>query len=284
MIMEGFYVETSSIIYAVKGVCDYGEFVPVVPKYLKTGCRKVKDGFTHCYVKYLPSIGVYSCVIPKEEISLVYNPFEYDRNRIPVETRGFIVFLERNISNAEIGLSGSYLLGCPKEESDIDVIIYGELPRDEYMMLRKLLGSRNQCGDYLIEKNYMEKISTENSINLNDYKEIFKSKVLEGCFKGKLYSIRLIEKNIANTICRNFYFHTGHAIVSGRLIHEIPYTTPAIYVIRNSYSGYSYNVMTWRIRYTELPEGFYVIEGETFVDSAGESWIIPDHGGRIRKL
>jgi len=284
MIMEGFYVETSSVIYAVKGICNYGEFIPVVPKYLKTGCRKVKDKSTRCYTEYLPTIGTYSCIIPKEEVSLVYNPFEYSKNRVPTKIRDFIVLLERNISHGEIGLTGSHLLGCPRGESDIDVIIYGELLYDEYMILRKLLGSLNQCSDHMIEKNYIEKISMDNSMNLDDYKEIFRSKVLEGCFKGKLYSIRLIEASIANIICRNSYYHKGHAIVNGRLIHKRPYTTPAIYLIHDSYSGYSYNVMTWRIRYTELTEGFYVIEGETFVDSNGKLWIIPDHGGRIRKL
>ncbi|MCE4615342.1 MAG: nucleotidyltransferase domain-containing protein [Desulfurococcales archaeon] len=284
MVIEGFYIETSSLIYAVKGVCDYGDFIPVVPKYLKTGCEKVRNIFTQCPIEYLPSIGIRACVVNKEDISIVYNPFEYSNIRLPSKINSFIKMIEKTIGYAEVGITGSYLLGCPRDGSDIDLIIHGKLLRDEYAIMRDVLGGLRKCNGSLVEKNYIEKISADNSMDLSNYREIFKDKILEGCYENKLYSIRIVEEDAANIVCRNTYYYKDHIVIVGRLIHVKPYTTPAIYIIQNDEPDYSYNVMTWRIRYTELPEGFYLIEGESFVDSAGGSWIIPDHGGRIKKL
>jgi predicted nucleotidyltransferase len=284
MIIEGFYIETPHIVYAVKGICSYDNFIPVVPKYYKTGCEKVKEKGLYCYRKYLPSLGITSCVVREEDVSTVYNPFEYSIYRLPREVRSFIEYLRKVLNYTEIGVTGSYLLGCPRESSDIDLIIYGESLYNEYTLMRNELSKLNRCSDYLVKKNYIEKISVDNSMDLVDYKEFFNNKILEGCYHGKLYSIRIIERGLGDIVCKRSYYNVGHSMIKGELKHLKQYTTPAIYTIQDEYSGYSYNLMTWRIRYTELPEGFYEIQGDTFVDSTGRLWIIPDHGGRVKRL
>ncbi len=282
MFMEGFYVESHGIIYSVKGVCDYDpRFLPVVPKYAKTGCVKVN---VNCNSSYIETIGVSSCIVEKDDVSMVYNPFEYSKERLPVRVKEFIEYIEQNISNGEVGLTGSYLLGCPSPDSDVDLIIKGYLLEHDYNRLSSILKYRNECSDELVIRNYKEKIRRDKSMSLRDYLRIFKTKVLEGCFKGVFYSIRFIEDKLSQEICNLNFLPAGEKIVLGPLKRVKPYTTPSLYQLTDKYTGRLYNLMSWRIRYSELPEGYYTVKGDLFIDSKGRLWITPDHTGWIRLL
>jgi predicted nucleotidyltransferase len=285
LFVEGFYVESHGVIYSVKGICDYNPLILIVkPKYAKTGCTKIGSKDVNCNLEYIESIGVKSCVIRKDDVSLVYNPFEYSKARLPYRVRKFVEYIEQIISNGEVGLTGSYLLGCPSKDSDIDLVIRGYSLGHDYSKLVSMLKYRNECNDEFVIKNYKEKILPDKSMSLQDYLFIYKIKTLEGCFDGIPYSIRLIENEISLEICNLKFVPIGEETIVGYLRQVKPYTTPSIYQLTDKYTGRLYNLMSWRIRYSELPDGQYTIKGDLFIDSKGRLWIIPDHTGWIRLL
>ena len=287
-IIEGSYVDDGRIIYAVKGLCNYERYLVVVPKYNLEGCTRfdfMRSIYNCPEQAYISNIGRKVCVIQKDSIMRYYDPYRYSSYRIPSLVKRFIELISNNLYNGEVGLTGSHLLGCPSSGSDIDLIIATSDPQSDYESLLRLRseGIIVQCRDYETTVNYRDKIEPEGNLSLESYLILARYKVLEGCYRGARYSIRMLNP-FDTEWCRKRFHYISRTRLVAEVIPVSNYTTPALYEVLNVKSNNHYYMATWRLRFSELPRNTYVIEGDLYIDDNGTRWIIPDIGGSIDLL
>ncbi|MCE4617736.1 MAG: hypothetical protein F7C32_04045 [Desulfurococcales archaeon] len=279
---EGWLISDSQIIYAVKGYHASQLGYYVVPKYLKGNCSKI-DRCPPELQFYDPKLGRRTCILPFSLVHEKYNPYTPSSTLLLEGTnllRPYIVFLNNLSDVALIGITGSSRIGCAGQESDLDLLFFPlKNPIDTYNRLISLRheGITSFCPLQLVKKNYNEKL--RGTLPLQFYIELSRLKVLEGCIDGVPYSARILWP--PSDLCQGPCYPVSSMHYRGILRRGgYHFTTPALYTLDKE----NMIMLSWRIRYSELPDGYYEIVGELYHDDAGNTILVPDHGGFVRPL
>jgi len=225
MLIEGYFFEVGGRdIFYVKGVVNPPEGVIGFPKYIKDprGDRVNKKGERyrkipgiedeiHHILKFYQGFMRYDeffCgeipIIPMEMITRVYDPIIKAMNIIELRNTDGVISDVRDMVNdiinatnvKSIGVSGSILVDLYREDSDIDLVIYGEKEgRRVYEYLAEVIDKNSsQYRRYSInniEKLFRER-SKETPIEIHELLKQESRRVLEGLYRNREYFIRLI--------------------------------------------------------------------------------------------
>ena len=223
-------------------------------------------------------------VIRQRDILEVIDPyiaFKFRKADLPNQILELIDLL-----GVEAGLTGSWAINAEGPLSDVDLVIApGSRVRDIVRTLKELHeeGLIRQCRDReLIES----KVGNEAYWLIAHYR----SRLLESCFKGYPYTIRLLRYTAPKPCSRMAYglgYFTG---VIEIVDSEESRLVPARYKVRvTKYPPQLQHLISdtiilesWRTRYQELPSGFYIVynarltfteEGTVLaVDPQGKLW------------
>jgi len=224
-LIEGDFIETvDGLFFAVKGfkqpvnrVIAYLRYVPdpVGDRKLKNiRYRRVYDledtknyliKYFPIYLSWVDYIAQILQTVPRTRIKRIYKPreglnkiYRHNKTKLDYLTREFASSLsnQSKVSKESIGISGSLLIGLATEDSDIDLIIYGEENcRKIYDGLTKMRRDSSLIHPLNL-KNATKKVISrwgKTSIKPEKFIEIEIGKKLHGLFKEKEYFIRLIK-------------------------------------------------------------------------------------------
>lgn len=225
--VEGFFYKLSdgNIFYA-KGVSHPPGYVVAYPKYVvdSLGNRFDKDkGIRYRrlstiseeysyvisrysrYLRFDDFFGREVVVIPLTDIAYVYNPLQRSKEIIckgtledPVlkDVRDMVLDITESTGIKEVGVSGSILVNLFKEDSDIDIVVYGvNNGLNVYKYLSDVIDKDPRYRRYRI-CDILElhaRRSLETPIPSEQLLKQESRKALEGMFKGREYFIRLIK-------------------------------------------------------------------------------------------
>lgn len=175
-----------------------------------------------------------------------------------------------------VGVTGG-LAYDPASAGDIDLVVYGQRQVDlAYQALARLRA---------------EEVTEEAppgghgwSVLDRELALAARGRLLLGLYRGFEYSIRLVPCTMP-TACTRIRVR-GMARLRGRLCGGVAYTTPAFYRLCSSDSGVAdVVVVTYRLRYMELPEGIPVeVYGRLEEWCGGGLYVVPDIGGYVKLL
>ncbi len=247
-----------------------------------------KENFAPFWLySYVPCLGRYVSLVPKRNIVVKINPFQAFRlrkNDIPKDILELVEILDAEA----VGITGSWALNNEREDSDVDLIIYDENLERVYNMLRKLRedGLIFQCRR---EKEMFNKV--EEPWIVEEYKKV---RVLESCYKGIPYTIRLL-RSMHEIPCLKIVLPLGNA---SKLLVKIinnreNYLVPARYEVKilegpswitDLQEKFDKIVLeTWRTRYQELKTGVYEVLFSDIILDEDEVIISVDPQGKLRK-
>lgn len=225
--LEGFFyrLKDGNIFYA-KGVSHPPNYVVAYPKYVVDsfgnrldrdhGIRykrlaTVLEEYSYVmsryreYLKFNEFFGREVVLVPLTDIVYVYNPLQKlkeiiyeDDLKDPVlrDARDMVLDIIESTNISEIGISGSILVNLFKEDSDIDVVIYGTSNGlNVYRYLLDVIGKDSRYRKYGINdiRELCARRSLETPISQEQLMKQESRKVLEGLFKGREYFIRLVK-------------------------------------------------------------------------------------------
>jgi len=141
-----------------------------------------------------------------EDIKKIYTPREYynelktKKNLSKIEKHSKklcdLFITKGNISENSIGISGSPMIGLSKEDSDIDIIIYGTQDSLEFQdKLKSIFQTSNSCRMYNLEEykaHYKWRVGGSD-ISFGDFLKSEKRKLHQGKFHGIDFFIRYIK-------------------------------------------------------------------------------------------
>ncbi|MBT7915817.1 hypothetical protein HN588_18150 [Candidatus Bathyarchaeota archaeon] len=221
---EGDYIQTTNgLFFAVKGSLHPPGLVIGILRYLPyPNGDRVLDGARYKrfydigsttdylrenhpeYVNYIPRIGVELQSVPVSKITRYYEPRELlDEILSTPETEterilaDFVNALswKSGASSTSFGVSGSLLIGLQKEDSDIDINVYGQdearLVYDSLSELRKTLDWIKPLEGELFDS-VLKSRWDDTGLSLDLFSKIESSKVLHGTVQGREYFIRLL--------------------------------------------------------------------------------------------
>ncbi len=172
------------------------------------------------------------------------------------------------------GVTGG-LAYSPGSASDIDLVVYGLGAGEEvYRALRDLredgvtapLWGRGH-GWSAADEGLHEALAT--------------ARLLQGVYRGFVYEVR-VTACTAPSHCPRIHVE-GWAVVEGVVCGGLGYTTPSLYRVCGA-GGEEWLVMSYRLRYTELPRGLRVRVGGQVQRLCGLRVLVPDHGGSVEPL
>lgn len=223
MILEGHYLETiEGLFFAVKGIkhphCRVIAYLRYVPDskgirirnkrrykrlYDLNETNKILQKSFPQYLTHIENRGLTLQNVPLSKIKHIYSPREKLKkiNESPMsklnrKTRKFltILALETNLDRKCFGVTGSQLIDLDTEDSDIDLLVYGEdNGLKVYQALRKLRGKSNFIRAY--DDVTVKNVTAARWGTLKETKilqEIEKRKILHGLVDETDYFIRLI--------------------------------------------------------------------------------------------
>lgn len=222
-LIEGDFIETiDGLFFAVKGfrhpvdrVIAYLRYVPdpLGDRKLKNiKYRRVYDledtknyliKHYPVYLNWVEYISQSLQTVPHSKIKKIYKPregvkkmYRNKKTKLDQLTCQFISSLlnQSKVSKESIGVSGSLLIGLATEDSDIDLIVYGE--KNGRKIYDKLIKMRDSSVTYPLDLKNATKISIsrwgKTSIKTEKFIENEIEKKLHGLFNEKEYFIRLI--------------------------------------------------------------------------------------------
>jgi hypothetical protein len=223
---EGDYIKTKDdLFFTVKGLKHPSEYVIAYLRYIpdKAGDREINgvrykrvynlnsttNYLNKNYPEYLNKVNSKHLLlqaVPIDKIKRIYLPHKklnniYASPESPLEKTikkmTHILLTKSGIPLDHMGVSGSILIGLDNNESDIDLIIYGEKEgRSVYTCLEKIREEENWINAYTLTD--ATRIAHERWGSLiSKYKKLIsieKKKVLHGRVEERDYFIRLIPK------------------------------------------------------------------------------------------
>ncbi len=225
MLIEGYFFEIGNRdIFYVKGVVNPLNGIIGFPKYIRdpNGDRVNRRGeryikipgveneiqyllkFYHKFIRYDEFFCREIPVIPMEMVTRIYDPITKameimnfsDIDGVINDARDMISDIVSVTNVKSIGVSGSILVDLYREDSDIDLVIYGEEEgRKVYEYLLEIIDrDSSQYRRYSvndIEKLFKERLK-ETPIDINELLKQESRRVLEGLYRNREYFIRLI--------------------------------------------------------------------------------------------
>jgi predicted nucleotidyltransferase len=262
-LIEGDFIETvDELFFAVKGFKHPVDRVIAYLRYVPDplGDRKLKniryrrvydlEDTTNylkkhfpIYLSWIDYISQTLQTVPRIRIKRIYKPREGfnkinrdNRKKLDYLTREFASSLsnQSNVSKKSIGISGSLLIGLSTDDSDIDLIIYGEENgRKIYNGLKKIRRDSSVIHSLNL-KNATKKVMSrwgKTSIKPEKFIELEIGKKLHGFFKDKEYFIRLIKIPANEEIARPIKGVRGRAKIKE---DKDSIFTPCTYNIENT--------------------------------------------------
>ncbi len=223
---EGDFLESiEGLIFDVKGLVHPPDRIVAYLRYLKSplgdrirsGERYVKvyslskrndivkRRYPHYYY-YDPVFGDYMQGVQKERISRLFSPqmkvldLEKRRDQLDKVEKQALMLIEMlhdasGVSISKMGISGSILVNLHKEDSDIDVIVYGRRNSfSVYESLKNLMDEKGSLARYDIQdlwNLYMFR-SRDTLMSWNNFLRIERRKVMQGKFEGRDFFVRFI--------------------------------------------------------------------------------------------
>ena len=228
-VIESHYLETEEgLFFAVKGLIHPPDRIVGCLRYIPNpnGDRQ-KEGYNYSrlyhfaeqvqflqdyYPRYLAfewTVQGTLQSVPRRSIRRVYDPrvrlqelsWQFNRDPLEEDALAFIDQLHRlsGVSKANLGISGSLLIGLHTSRSDLDVTVHGKQNcLTLHQALKRLLvqgGSKtiNHLDEQGMEALYAERFADTRMA----YKNFFRSerdKVIQGQFHGRTYFIRFLKE------------------------------------------------------------------------------------------
>jgi len=227
MFIEGDFIEdVNGIIFDVKGFEHPSTRVIAFPRYIphKEGNRVRKtdnrryvkiydldkryDYLRECLRDYIIYDSVFDmelCEVPKDNIvkhykpdlklkELLHNVEKLDKVEYLALKLASTISYEANVPLEKLGISGSIMVGLHKDDSDIDIVVYGT--RESFKVADVL--------KHLFEKGVLSSFSEEQYRNLYVFRKAYETmdfktfirherrKIFQGTFQGREFFIRFI--------------------------------------------------------------------------------------------
>lgn len=222
--VEGDFVESNNILFAVKGTVHPTSYIIAYPKYIlnekggrETGQKRymkidslsnsikyLKENFSQ-YLRFDPVFNQTLCEIPASSIKKIYRSKDtYQRLKgkatldvAETDAISLVKLLHEKsqIPHSSIGISGSIMLELHIETSDIDLIVYGkEQSLKVYETLKSLdkEGVIHRYSKIDLKKLFNFRIK-DTHMEFDLFAEIEGRKLLQGKFREREYFIRLLK-------------------------------------------------------------------------------------------
>ena len=306
-LVEGHFVITvDGLIFEIKGVVHprnrviaYLRYVPTTNKTSDSilGYRKVyalneREKFLQenypSYLWFSEPHGRFVQSVPNNRIKSMFNPVDCLKNlrvcsdKISDLEQASVNLAEKLVETtgigwSDIGITGSQLVGVAKEDSDIDLVVYGsDTCRRFYSNL-----SKNVVSIIGIER-YAESVLDDHvSFRWGAHedlkfilREIERAKVLQGLFEGYHFFVRLVKTpdDLDYAYGDFSYQMESQQLVSGKVVddHESIFT-PCEYLVEcDGFPGLR-KLVSYRGRFTEQ-----ISKGETF-EAHGRLEVVTNH-------
>jgi len=227
---EGDYLEAAGrLIFAVKGIVHPPNYIISFPKYYPssrgmrrrghkrygkiTALQSFYDFLRRKYPEYLrydPVFNDFLGEVPHTKVTRYFRPekslqglMKKRGQDLDVVERDVVDFAEllverSGMSEKNIGVSGSVMLGLHTKSSDIDLVVYGEKPcRLAYDALNRLTqDSSSSVKPY--DEAGLKKLHRlrfkDTRISQKDFLKVERKKILQGKFRSRDYFIRLVKE------------------------------------------------------------------------------------------
>jgi len=113
------------------------------------------------------------------------------------------------------------------------------------------------------------------------HEALARNRLLQGIYRGRVYEVRVVACTAPSPCPR--IFTEGWRSVEGVVCGGLGYATPSLYRVCGV-DGEDWLVVSYRLRYTELPRGLRVrVQGQV-QRLCGLRVLVPDHGGSVEPL
>jgi predicted nucleotidyltransferase len=301
--IEGFFIiTTDGLVFEVKDVVHpedrtiaYLRYVPSSDS--STGFRKVYNlderevYLKDKYPEYLWTSEAHGRVVqsvPREKVSTILNPVEFltqlqgSDDLTPLQQHTILLVdklvEETGIGLNDIGLTGSQLVGVAREDSDIDLVVYGlRACRQFYSRLSSVVGNIPEIKRYSGQP--LEEHVSFRWREQSDFRDLLfdieKEKLLQGLVGKYHFFIRLVKApSDLDHVYGNLSFQMmGYQNVTGRVLNsQDSIFTPCEYEVRcDDESTGIEKLISYRGRFTEQ-----VSTGDLF-EASGRLEQVTDH-------
>jgi hypothetical protein len=181
------------------------------------------------------------------------------------------------IEQIDIGITGSQLVGIAREDSDIDLVVYGSSAcRKFYSNLSKNIASIEEVERYagtLLDEHVSFRWGAHENLK-PILQEIEQAKVLQGLFEGYHFFVRLVKTpgDFEYVYGDVSYQMKGQQLVSGKVVDDSESMfTPCEYLIECDDSPNLRKLVSYRGRFTEQ-----ISKGASF-EALGRLEMVTDH-------
>jgi predicted nucleotidyltransferase len=287
--VEGDYLETvDGMYFTVKGIHHPENRIIATLRYIpdpngdrekngvhyrrvydQTETRRYLQKHSPQYLSYIPKVSLVLQTVPLDKIKKVYKPrlmlekiLRNSKTELERTVANFVLALSQRsgISQYSFGVTGSLLVGLERQESDVDLNVYGKSNGHQiYQALKKLREEIEWIKGYdkVSVKNVLKSRWESTRLSLELFKEIEVRKVLHGIILGRDYFIRLLRE----TDQWKKSMPMGRIKLRGIIIDSSESIfTPCKYEIESKYNQYEVSeLVSFRGKFTEQAES-----GDTF--------------------
>ena len=303
-LLEGYFVITvDGLIFEIKGVLHPRNRVIAYLRYVPTkndsivGYRKVyaldeREAYLQenypSYLWFSESHGRIVQSIPNDRIKSMFDPVDCLRNlRVSDETISDLEQASVNLATrlveatgigwTDIGITGSQLVGVAREDSDIDLVVYGlDACRRFYSNLSDNITSISGIERYsgsLLDAHVSFRWGAHENLK-SILREVEQAKLLQGLFEGYHFFVRLVKtpEDFDYTYDDFSYEMKGQQLVSGRVIDDSESIfTPCEYSVDCDSLPSLRKLVSYRGRFTEQ-----ISKGEAF-EAHGRLEVVTSH-------
>ncbi len=250
MIIEGFFIEdVDGFIFDVKGLVHPPDRVIAYLRYFpdKNGVRcrngilyrkvysltereKVLKAKKPDYVYFDPVFGMFLEGVSRDRIMAVYDPREKlskllrsnkgSELEVAATHLALKIAEKAKISVSSIGVSGSMLVGLAGENSDVDLVVFGEEnSRKAYKAMGELVNEGGEVQAYDDEglKRLYEFRSKDTAVSYEDFARSERRKRMSGQVMGYDFFLRFVKfpSEYGESYGDRIYRSLGHAVIEG---------------------------------------------------------------------